>query len=62
MSKCTGCREAEPTTSIVNLGRVCDSCAEHLDVVFEVEIERAKDRYRTLRAAYEIWKVDNDRR
>jgi hypothetical protein len=39
---CVGCEEAPGTHVVKGLGRVCDSCVEVVDIVFDVEIERVE--------------------
>lgn len=50
MGVCVGCQEARGTSRVRDLGPVCDSCAEVVDIVFEVELERLREANRKLRA------------
>lgn len=51
--RCCGCQEADAVVLVPELGVVCESCAEVLDIVFETEIERVKEATRTVLAVIE---------
>lgn len=40
---CVGCLEEIGTHPVAGLGRLCDSCIEITDIVFEVELERVRE-------------------
>ncbi len=53
--RCVGCQEAPGTQRVPDLGAVCESCAEVLDVVFEVEIERVEEATKKVRETLRTW-------
>lgn len=56
LGNCVGCQEADSVVRVDGLGGVCESCAEVVDVVFEVETERVLEATAEVRALLEVWR------
>jgi hypothetical protein len=48
--RCVGCHEAAASIRVPELGHVCASCNEVLDIVIDTEIERVREACATVGA------------